>query len=283
MARQDSLSVLLDPSGQMKLAEVYNGVIENLETELVSGLIKNQELSGNPEGGSLEAKRFANAEPQDYGTARTARSGDKVKGKPVVINIDTDREIVEEVETKDVMLLGVDGFIERRAANHPRQMARELDTAFFSEAVTQAVTFTAPDGVTAIEDIIESAIVTAESTKNAYVDGVPRELLSVTCTPQIYSAMRKFFDVRTNNTTYDASNKKIPETYHGVRIMMSLNLPTNTDFVVMVDGAVAQPVLLPESYKTEEIPLSKAIAIELFYSYGTKAVTPDLIWKKASA
>ena len=46
--------------------------------------------------------------------------------------------------------------------------------------------------------------------------------------------------------------------------------------IAMVDGAVAQPVLttLDEAGK---IPMSNAYHFGLFYSYGTKAVMPDLI------
>ena len=46
--------------------------------------------------------------------------------------------------------------------------------------------------------------------------------------------------------------------------------------IAMAEGAVAQPVRVKE-YGAERIPLSNAIAIELFYSYGTKAVAADLI------
>ena len=45
----------------------------------------------------------------------------------------------------------------------------------------------------------------------------------------------------------------------------------------MADGAVAQPVL-PTVAEPERIQLSNAIAFGLFYSYGTKAVSPDLIF-----
>ena len=44
----------------------------------------------------------------------------------------------------------------------------------------------------------------------------------------------------------------------------------------MIDGAVAQPVVANE-YDAEKIPLSNDIALELFFSKGTKAVMPDLI------
>ena len=36
-------------------------------------------------------------------------------------------------------------------------------------------------------------------------------------------------------------------------------------------------------YTAEKIPLSEATAVSLFYHYGTKVVTPDLIFKKKGA
>ena len=97
--RIDSLNVLLDgsPSGKMLLKEAYDGVIENVQKATVSSKIKNTDLSGDPEAGTVEAKRFANASSQAYGTARTAGKGNAVKGKPVTISIDKDREFIKDL------------------------------------------------------------------------------------------------------------------------------------------------------------------------------------------
>ena len=116
--RITSLNMLLDPTGKMLLAEEYGKVIENVQKNTISGKMKNTELSGDPSAGTVEAKRFANATSKNYGTARGAAKGDGVKGKPVTIPINVDKEIVEEVEQKDVSLLGVEGLIAKRTANH---------------------------------------------------------------------------------------------------------------------------------------------------------------------
>jgi hypothetical protein len=50
----------------------------------------------------------------------------------------------------------------------------------------------------------------------------------------------------------------------------------------MVNGSVAQPVL-PTPYSVEKIPLSNAYGLELFFSSGTVAVTPDLIFTTTQA
>lgn len=138
MARIEALSILQDTSGKEYLAELYGKVIENVQKNLVSYGMKNTDLSGDPTSGSVEAKRFVNAKSQDYGTARAAGKGNQVKAKPVVVAIDTDSEIVEEIEEKDTRLYGVDGLLERRSANHVLSMATELDTEFFKVAAEAA-------------------------------------------------------------------------------------------------------------------------------------------------
>lgn len=275
MARIDSLNVLLDPSGKMLLAEAYDGVIENVQKSTISGQIKNTDLSGDPTAGTVEAKRFANASSKAYGTARTAGKGDAVKGKPVTIPIDTNREFIEEIEQKDISLLGVDGLVAKRSANHAMRMAAELDTAFFAEAYASGTKFTPSSGTTEIQDIVEEAIITLETLKNDYIDGVDRSLMSIQCTPAVYSKMRKYLDENTHNANVNTAAEQFI-TFHGVRFMSTTRLPEKCDFIIQVDGSVAQPVR-STPYSAERVPLSESMAIELFFYYGTKAVTPETI------
>lgn len=96
MARIKALSILTqDGEGKEYLAELYGKVIENVQKTLVSFGMKNVDLSGDPTSGSVEAKRFVNAKSQEYGTARAAGAGNKVKAKPVTVAINKDSEIVE--------------------------------------------------------------------------------------------------------------------------------------------------------------------------------------------
>ena len=280
MARVDSLSILLDPSGQAKLAELYDGVIENVQKSAVSAQIKNTDLSGDPEAGSVEAKRFANAESKAYGTARTAGAGEKVKAKPVTIAIDTDKEFVEEIAQKDISLLGVDGLLEKRTANHAQRLTAELDAAFFAEAVSAGTAYVPSSGVTTIEDMVEEAIVTLESLKNDYIDGIDRSMISVTCNPATYSALRKYLD-KLPNVNVDTAAADI-YAFHGVRVFSSNRLPATDDFVVMMDASIAQPVKT-SVYKAEKIPMSEDMSVQLFFHYGTKAVTPETILHHAKA
>ena len=274
--RIDSLNVLLDGSsdGKMLLKEAYDGVIANVQKGTVSSKIKNTDLSGDPTAGTVEAKRFVNASSQPYGTARTASKGTAVKGKTVTVAIDTNREFVEEIEEKDIRLLGVDGLIAKRSANHAQRMVAELDTAFFAEGKTAGTQFKPAQAVTDIKDIVESAILQLEKLKNNYIDGLDRSMLSITFDPDTYSAMRMYLDT-VSNTNVDTTVEEFVM-YHGVKCYNSNRLPSGVKFEIMMDESIAQPIT-SKPYSAERIPLSEAVAVEMFFYYGTKAVTPDTI------
>lgn len=275
--RIQSLNILLDgsESGKMLLKEAYDGVIANVQKNTVSTLIKNTDLSGDPDAGTVEAKRFVNASSQAYGTARTAGKGNAVKGKTVTVAIDTDREFIEEIQQKDIRLLGVDGLITKRSANHAQRMAAELDTAFFAEGKTSGTQFKPPKATTAIQEVVEAAILMMEKLKNNYIDGLDRDMLSITFDPDTYSAMRMYLDTVVN-TNVDTTTESFVM-YHGVKCYSSNRLPSGVKFEIMMNESIAQPIK-SVPYSAERIPLSEAIAVEMFFYYGTKAVTPDTIF-----
>lgn len=275
--RIDSLNVLLDgsESGKMLLKEAYDGVIENVQKGTVSSKIKNTDLSGDPTAGTVEAKRFVNASSQPYGTARTAAKGTAVKGKTVTVPINVDREFVEEIAEKDIRLLGVDGLVAKRSANHAQRMVAELDTAFFAEGKNSGTQFKPAKAVTDIKDIVESAILQLEKLKNNYIDGLDRSMLSITFDPDTYSAMRMYLDTVVN-TNVDTTSEEFVM-YHGVKCYNSNRLPSGVKFEIMMDESIAQPIT-SKPYSAERIPLSEDVAVEIFFYYGTKAVTPDTIF-----
>lgn len=275
--RIESLNVLLDgsDSGKMLLKEAYDGVIANVQKNTVSSRIKNTDLSGDPDSGTVEAKRFANATSQDYGTARTAGKGNAVKGKTVTIAIDQNKEFIEEIEEKDIRLLGVDGLIAKRSANHANRMAAELDQKFFEVGKNEGTQFKPAAAVTDIQAIVEAAILQMEKLKNNYIDGLDRSMLSITFDPDTYSAMRMYLDTVVN-TNVDTTTEEF-NMYHGVKCFSSNRLPAGVKFEIMMDESIAQPVKAVP-YTAERIPLSEAVAVEMFYYYGTKAVTPDTIF-----
>ena len=276
MARIESLSILNSDAGKEYLAELYGKVIENVQKTLVSADMKNTDLSGDPTAGTVEAKRFANATSNAYGTARTAGKGSQIKAKSVTVAIDNDREIVEEMEEKDVKLYGVDGVLDRRAANHVLRMAAELDKEFFKAADTAAVKVTIAPGAS-VEDELETIIQEAENTANDFVDGVPRSMMRLVLSTKYYGKVRNNLD-KLSRANVDTAAEEFYG-WHGVEAKSCTHLPTGCDYLLMVDGSVAQPVMA-NTYTSEKIPLSEATAVSLFYHYGTKVVTPDLIFKK---
>jgi len=275
MARLDSLSIDLVTTGKDKLAEEYGKVIDNLQHVTLASQLKNTDLSGDPTSGTVEAKRFANKVGKAYGSARTAGKGDYIEAEPVVISINDNTEYIEEVEEKDLRTYGVDGLIARRTKNHQDGLAVELDTKFFAEAVSQGTSFTAT-GTPTIDDEIEEAIQTIETTKNSYVNGVPRNMIEVVMSPAYYGKLRNKINSISNSNNLGIVPNWEGGTFNNANIYSSVFLPSGVNYVVMVKGAVAQPVMT-SIMNPEKVQLSDATAFGLFAYKGTKAVTPDLI------
>ena len=275
MARLDSLSIKLQNGSADKLAEEYGKVIENVQAITLANRLKNTDLSGDPTSGTVEAKRFVNVSGQAYGTARTAGKGDNIVAKPVTIALDDNTEYIEEVEEKDLKTYGVDGLIERRTKNHGDALAVELDTKFFAEAVNAGTSFTAT-GTPTIEDEMEEAIQTIETTKNSFVQGVPRNMIEIVCSPETYGKLRnKINSIPNSNGLGQLANYE-QGTFNNTSIYSSVFLPNGIKYVVMVKGAVAQPVMT-SIMNPEKVQLSDATAFGLFAYKGTKAVMEDLI------
>ena len=282
MARIDALSIELQTTGKDKLAEEYGKVIDNIQHITLASQLKNTDLSGDPTSGTVEAKRFVNATGKAYGTARTAGKADNVKAKPVVIAIDDDTEYMEEVEEKDLRTYGVNGLIERRTKNHQDGLAVELDTKFFAEAKNAGTALTVPATVTDIADEIELAIETVETVKNDFVNGVPRNMIAVVMTPAYYGKLRNKINAIPNSNNLGQVANWEGGIFNNTRVYSSVFLPEKTDYVVMINGAIAQPVMTSIS-NPEKIQLSDSTAFGLFAYKGTKAVTEDLIFYKANA
>lgn len=270
MARQDALSIYINDTEKDKLAETYGEVIEAVQKGAISEQIKNKNYSGDPTTGSVEISRFANAKVNDKGTARTNGKGDKLKNSgKVTINVDTDKEIVEEFTKKDLKLHGVSGIAEKRKTNHTKRMIAYLDTEFFAKAEEEGTAITIPADITALAEKLETLIQNVETTKNDWVDGVDRDMLVLTVTPSVYGKLANYIDSIPNSI-----NGLDDEIFHKVRIFS--NHRQTKDAICMIDGAVGQLVTTDE-YEAEKIPLSNDYGLELFFSKGTKAVMPDLI------
>ena len=276
MARLDALSIkMTDGSTAEKLAEEYGKVIENLQHITLASRLKNTDLSGDPTSGTVEAKRFVNVSGKAYGTARGHGYADKIKADPVVVALNDDTEYLEEVEEKDLKTYGVAGLIERRTRNHQDALAVELDTKFFAEAVDKGTSFS-PTGTPSIEDEIEEAIQTIETTKNNFVQGVPRNMIEVVMSPLYYGKLRNKINSIPNSNNLGVVPNYEQGTFNNVSVYSNVFLPNGINYVVMVKGAVAQPIMT-SIYNPKQIELSDAIGFGLFAYKGTKAVTPDLI------
>lgn len=269
MARTDAMNIKNGANAD-KLAESYGRVIDAIQKGALSEQLKNTDYSGDPTTGSVEVNRFKNAESAAYGSARTNGKGGALNNSgKVIINIDQDKEIIEEIEGKDVALFGVADIVARRVNNHASRMIADLDRAYFAalEAAGAAITTTE----TAIEDIAEAAIQAIETTSNDWVDGVEREQIVLTLSPATYGKLRNHIDKVM--VTNDAGQEEVAM-FHGVRVFS--NTRQTKSIIATIFGSAAQPVLVNE-YTDEKINLSNAHAAELFYSYGTKVVTPDLV------
>ena len=95
--------------------------------------------------------------------------------------------------------------------------------------------------------------------------------------PYEYGRIRNFLDTKVNNANITTAPESF-NMFHGVRVESSVYLPVQAPCILQVYQSVAQPVM-PRPYSAERIPLSESWAVELFFYYGVKAVTPDLIYK----
>ena len=270
MARTDALSIYTDSNTRDKLAEIQGFVVETVQKSAVSEKMKNTEYSGDPTAGSVEIDRFKNAQVDDYGTARAAGAGNKIlnTGK-VTINIDEDKEIVEEIAKKDVKLYGIASIMDKRKKNQALRMIADLDTRFFAQMVTDGTEITGLTTATPLVENLEKIIQSIETTQNDWVDGVDRELIEISVKPSIYGKLLNYIDSVPN----PISGLK-EDVFHGVKIYS--NHRQTKDIICAIHGAVGQPVTIDE-YEPEKLQLSNNYDCSLFYSRGTKAVMPDLI------
>lgn len=279
MARTDATGIVTNAEGNNKdkLAESYGKVIESIQKGALSEQLKNKDYSGDPTTGSVEINRFKNAASANYGTARTASKGNKlVNSGKVTINLNNDKEIVEEIEEKDVRTFGVGDIIARRRNNHSMRAIADLDSAYFTALETSATDVTIAAGVVDIEEVVEAMIQAVETVKNDWVDGVDRDIIALTLTPAVFGKLRNHIDKVMVENDY---GKQEIDMFHGVRVFS--NTRQTSAIIAQIFGAAGQPAMFNE-YQDEKIPLSNAHAVELFYSYGTGVVTPDLVKKLAA-
>ena len=277
MARTKAISLIQNGATKVELAELSGLVIQNIQKDTLASGLKSQSYTGNPASGSAEYRRFKNSVSQDYGTARAAGKGTALTVPPTTVNLNTHKEIVEEAAKFDLDTFGVGNIMARRADNHVDTVAAEFDTAFFQAAFDEGTAFTAPAGVTDPGKIIEALIQTLETVKNDYVRGVPRNIMRLVLSPAFYGDMRDYLDKTVHNANVDTAAEDFT-TFHGVRVYSSVFLPATAKAVIMIDGAIAQPAVIYPYKDPEKIPLSNDYGVSMFYDFGTKVLTPDLVF-----
>ena len=280
MARTKAISLIQTGSTKVDLAELSGLVIGNIQKDTLASGLKSQSYTGNPASGSVEYKRFKNSVSQNYGTARAAGKGSAITVPPTTVNLNTHKEIVEEAAKFDLDTFGVGNIMARRADNHVDTVAAEFDTAFFQCAVDEGTSFSTTE--TDVEAIVEAFIQALETVKNDYVRGVPRNIMRLVCDPSFYGKIRNYLDKNVHNANVDSAAEDFA-TFHGVRCYSSVFVPSGTNAIIMIDGAIAQPAVIYPYKEPEKIPLSNDYGVSMFYDYGTKALTPDLIFHYAKA
>lgn len=277
---QKSLNVLINgTSTKDDLAVVLDGVLENIQVSAVSEAIKNKNGSGSPQSGAVEYKRLANATLADKGTARQAGKGSQLKAETISVLIDTDKEIVEEVTTKDLKLYGVAGMAQKRADNQSKRISAFLDKTFFDVAVKAGTQFTR-GSLTDPKEIVDTMIVKAKNTSSDFIDGIDAEDLVLVLDGSYRKALKNDLDSLPNGTKPENGRIGV---YDSVEVFESNRLPENVHAIVMIRGAVAQPYFVSE-YDFEKIPLDDNYAIENFLYCGTKALMKEtIIYDKTTA
>ena len=262
--------------GKLLLAEELKGIIANVQRKTISNIFKNTLLSGNPEAGTLTARRYASAKSKAYGTARAAGKSEAGKALPVSVDIDIDREIFEEYEEKDISLNGIPGLLAERKVAIESAMIRELDESFFATAVdsTKGGNELVATGST-VKERLSELVLKLHTTKNQFVDGVEKTDIHVSLSPEAYEEMRDYIDTKGNaNVKTDVEEFG---RFHGVWVYSNVHQPDGIEMIAMCTGSIAQPVK-PSNYRAEKIPFSDAYNVGLPYYYGCKSVMPDLIY-----
>ena len=297
MPNTKALSIYLeDANTQTFLRNVIVGIFENYQKTAISARLKSKNANLSQKAGSYEFKRFANATVRDYGTARKAGFGDKVIAPPVTVNLDQNKEIVEEVNFFDAdgsfTNESFQSFVNSRKINFELSLTDYLDSVFFDAIKTQGTAATALKDVSGaaltaldltkplrkqLETVIGAVEKTGKNgTENKYVRGVDRRYMVLVLDSQLYGLVKDEL-----NDCYCFAGKTADEVFpglNGVAVFSSVNLPEGCHYQLVVMDSVAQPTI-EKGFDFEKIPLSVDYAMEMFFRYGTKVIAPELaVW-----
>ena len=101
-------------------------------------------------------------------------------------------------------------------------------------------------------------------------------MIEVIMNPATYGKLRNKINAIPNSNNLGVVPNYEQGTFNNVNIYSNVFLPSGIKYVVMVKGAVAQPIMT-SIMNPEKVQLSDATAFGLFAYKGTKAVMSDLI------
>lgn len=285
MAMTEALSIYLE-NGTTKayLKNKQVGIIENLQKTTLSARLKSKNANLSQAAGSYEFKRFANATVNDYGTARAAGKGSVMKAPPVVVNMNINKEIVEEVNFFDAngsfTEASFQEIVNQRANNYSLVFDDWNDVQFFATAKAGGTKGADISSAKKAKDEVEAVIQKLEMTgkggdENAFVKGVDRKYMAMVCSPKLYGMIKNEL-----NDCYNFSGTAADELVkglNGVAIYSSVNLPEGVDYVLLTQDSIAQPVIVND-FGAERIPLSIDYALGLYWRAGSKVLAPELVY-----
>lgn len=274
-----ALSIYADAQGnKADLRNIIVGIFENVGAKTVAGKLKSRNADLSKPAGSYEYKRFSNAESKEYGTARSTHTGANVIAKPVVVNLDQNREIVENVNEFDANSFteeALESLLKRRQYDIQLSLERELDREFFSAAKLEGTA--AEIVVDASKDIVaqlEEVILKLVTTKNKFVDGVDRENMALVVSPKLHSKLKTELN-HVYNFSGSVESGPVPG-INGVAVMEALRLPEGVDYVLITKDSIAQPVVIKDAV-VGVWDGSIDVYYGTFYRYGTRVLAPELV------
>ena len=153
-----------------------------------------------------------------------------------------------------------------------------MEEKFFTVAKEAGREFISTEGLS-VENEMEQAIQTVETTKNDFVKGVPRTMIEVIMTSSYCGKLRNKINTLPNASANVVSYER--GIFNNTRVNSNVFLSAGVDYIVMVDRTIAQPAV-STVYDPKTIELSKATGFTLFLDLGTKALMEDLIIYKAT-
>jgi hypothetical protein len=255
----------------------YGKIQDGIASDFIfRDLVNTQYINEPVKGGTVKVKRMKISASQPYGTARAAREANKLQNNYAKVDVDTDREIAEEMDAKDMKLWAEEGSIavlENRQPSFSLGMGIELEEAYFTKLQQLAVAngLVNVSGESDVQDKLTLLINTLGAVENDNVNKVPRRMMVLTLASKWYDALEKELTTLEN----PISGRTDAKMFREVEVRRAER--QGFDAIVQAIGSVAQPVVMGD-FKVEEIQLSADGYAYMPYFYGTDGVMGELVY-----